>query len=192
LRASAGTLPVASASLRLAMICSSVNLLFFMVVLLDERTHVSGGPVFGGHVNLEKQLAAMKRNPEDVAEQRAKAEANALAALDDLRSALSRPEDRRRVFLALLPNGVQLSPADGGKRQVWRVAGAANLSRLANSWFSFGSDPVGLRPEVGEVAFEFHSLDWLLGAVDRRSLAPSVSNLAPGLFRLERNLVNGS
>src|SRR5215468_10270008 len=59
-----------------------------------------------------------KRKPEEVEEQRAKAEANAIAALADLRSALSRPEDRRFSPKAL-----------AGRRN----KAPANLLGLANS-----------------------------------------------------------
>jgi hypothetical protein len=81
---------------------------------------------------LEAQIIAAKRTPEDLAAMITKIESGARARLQDLRSALADQRDLREVFLALFPEGLTFTPArtPGGERQVWEMEGAVSFATL--------------------------------------------------------------
>ncbi len=83
-------------------------------------------------VNLESQVMAAKRTPDEVASLVKQIEASARHRLHDLRSALADRRDLREVFLALFPEGLTFTPArtPDGSRQVWRIAGAPSLQTV--------------------------------------------------------------
>ena len=82
--------------------------------------------------NLESQVMAAKRTPDEVASLVSQIEATARERLRDLRTALADRRDLRDVFLALFPEGLTFSPArtPDGARKVWRITGAANLGTV--------------------------------------------------------------
>jgi hypothetical protein len=95
---------------------------------------------------LEAQIIAAKRTPDDLAALIMKIEAGARAKLADLRNALADRRDLREVFLALFPDGLKFTPGRAGDRSVWRIEGAASFGSLV------GGDvplPIALRPRRG-------------------------------------------
>ena len=97
---------------------------------------------------LEAQLIAARRTPDDLAALVTKIEAGARARLADLRTALADRRDLREVFLALFPDGLQFTPARSpdGTRAVWRIEGAANFCSLLNDGEG-GTLPIEERPQ---------------------------------------------
>jgi site-specific DNA recombinase len=98
---------------------------------------------------LEGQIIAAKRSPEDLVALIAKIEASARERLQTLRAALADRHDLREVFLALFPDGLTFLPArtPDGSRQVWRIKGAANLGRLVEGTGpDYVATPTGFEP----------------------------------------------
>ena len=90
---------------------------------------------------LEVQVAAGRRTPDELADIINEVEATCRERLGDLKKALSDRADLREVFLALFPDGLTFTPAwtrdKTGRRRVWHVKGAAQL---------LGSDRVATPP----------------------------------------------
>ncbi len=82
--------------------------------------------------SLEVRIASAKRTPDEVVSLVTTIEEVARRRLRDLRTALAERRDLRDIFLALFPEGLTFTPgrAPEGGRQVWRIAGSANLQSL--------------------------------------------------------------
>lgn len=85
--------------------------------------------------NLEAQVLAAKRTPDEVASLVTQIEAAARKRLRELRETLAERRDLRSVFLALFPDGLTFSPArtPDGARRVWQISGAANLGNQSRA-----------------------------------------------------------
>lgn len=91
--------------------------------------------------HLEAQIMSAKRTPDDLVALVTRIETSARARLQDLKTALADRRDLREVFLSLFPQGLTFTPArtPDGERQVWRIAGSANVGTLVGP---FGPDCV--------------------------------------------------
>lgn len=98
---------------------------------------------------LEAQLIAVKRTPDELAALVAHVEVSARRRLADLRGALQDQRDLREVFLSVFPNGLTFTPgrSDDGRRSVWRIEGDASFAALVDQ---VGPDwkatPTGFEP----------------------------------------------
>lgn len=92
--------------------------------------------------NLEAELRAAQRLPEQVRDLMKRAEASAREKVRDLRTALRDRETAREVFLALFPDGLTFEAVEArkGQRRVFRVRGTAKLAA-----YNLKSDPTGTR-----------------------------------------------
>lgn len=82
--------------------------------------------------HLDAQIMSAKRTPDDLVALVTRIETSARARLHHLKTALADRRDLREVFLSLFPDGLTFTPARSpdGERQLWRIAGTANLSSL--------------------------------------------------------------
>jgi hypothetical protein len=85
--------------------------------------------------NLEAQLIAAKRTPEELAALVDRVEANVRANVASLREALADQSDLREVFQAMFPRGLTFEPArtPDGARQIWKISGDADFATLLGS-----------------------------------------------------------
>lgn len=93
---------------------------------------------------LEVRIATIRRAPAELRALVDQAEATVRERLADVRGALIDRADLRAVFLRLFPDGIEFQPVRVGDRQVWRLAGAAAVGRVAlneaDAWFNLGED----------------------------------------------------
>ncbi len=98
---------------------------------------------------LEGQIIAAKRSPDELVAMVTKIEGAARKRLRSLRAALANRSDLREVFLALFPEGLTFVPArtPDGARQVWQIKGAANLGQLVEgAGPDYVATPTGFEP----------------------------------------------
>jgi len=96
--------------------------------------------------HLEGQLEAARRDPAELAQLEARAEAHARGMIADIRTALAKAEDLRPVFASMFRDGVRFIPewvkTRWGRRHIWRIVGPLYL------------DPGPLRVVTGSANFE--------------------------------------
>jgi hypothetical protein len=82
--------------------------------------------------NLQAQLIAARRTPDELAALVDRVEATVRANVLSLREALADPTDLREIFLAMFPRGLTFEPARSpdGLRQIWKISGDADFTAI--------------------------------------------------------------
>ena len=86
---------------------------------------------------LESKIEVARKTPAEIDRLASELEATARAKLHDLRHALTRPADRRQVFLAMFPKGVHLAPSIVQFVALYIISPAETTSRLRMVMYDF-------------------------------------------------------